>query len=328
MTAVRPTAVREVPPHAFTWGAPRGSAAGVAAVEAAAAAHDRVAPLDEATLLRLRYDGLGEGRRLWLAGPLPGDQVEPLEPCHGFALLLDRQVHVVVAPASRGQGMGGALAVAASAAGTDEALTAWSHGDDPAAARLAARLGFERVRELWVMRRPGSLPLPAFALPDGVTLRGYRTADAEALLAVNAAAFEGHPEQGSMDAANLAARMREPWFDPEGLLVAEDERGLLGFHWTKQEPEGDRGEVYVIGLAPRAQGRGLGRVLTLAGLHHLRHRGASEVILHTESDNHRAIALYRRLDFTHGATDTHVMYRRPGESQDSPADRNCSGGGG
>ena len=35
-------------------------------------------------------------------------------------------------------------------------LRAWSHGNHPAAARLAARHGFERVRDLWVMRRPAT----------------------------------------------------------------------------------------------------------------------------------------------------------------------------
>jgi mycothiol synthase len=113
-----------------------------------------------------------------------------------------------------------------------------------------------------------------------------------------------------MDAANLAERMAEPWFDPEGLLVAEDRDGtMLGFHWTKQHSP-DLGEVYVVAIAPEAQGRGLGRVLTLAGLHHLAGRGVAEVLLYVESDNDPAVALYSRLGFGHAAHDTHVMYRR------------------
>ena len=112
-----------------------------------------------------------------------------------------------------------------------------------------------------------------------------------------------------MDAANLAERMAQPWFDPEGLLVATDGDRLLGFHWTKQHSP-ELGEVYVVAIAPEAQGRGLGGVLTLAGLHHLADRGVSEVLLYVESDNRPAIAVYRRLGFGHEARDTHVMYRR------------------
>ena len=45
-----------------------------------------------------------------------------------------------------------------------------------------------------------------------------------------------------MDAANLAERMAEPWFDPAGLLVAAEGDRLLGFHWTKQHsPDARRG---------------------------------------------------------------------------------------
>jgi mycothiol synthase len=68
--------------------------------------------------------------------------------------------------------------------------------------------------------------------------------------------------------------------------------------------------VYVVGIDPGAQGRGLGRLLTLAGLHHLRERGVAEVLLYVESDNAPAVAVYSGLGFRHDAADTHVMYRR------------------
>ena len=70
------------------------------------------------------------------------------------------------------------------------------------------------------------------------------------------------------------------------------------------------GEVYVVGIAPDAQGGGLGRLLTLTGLHHLAGRGLGEVILYVEADNAPAVAVYERLGFTHAGADTHVMYAR------------------
>ena len=51
------------------------------------------------------------------------------------------------------------------------ALTAWSHGNHPAAAALAARSGLDRVRDLWVMRR--SLVRPPRPRRSG--RRGRRT---------------------------------------------------------------------------------------------------------------------------------------------------------
>ncbi|TIC79436.1 mycothiol synthase [Nocardioides sp. GY 10127] len=284
-------------------------------VARAAARHDGVDPLDEATRMTLR---------------LHPEKVAAFVEDAGFALLSGGEVTLVVDPDARGAGVGGRLLDALLAQADDQPagqaagqpLAAWSHADHPAAAALARSRGFDRVRELWVMRRPTSEPLPPLVVPDGVVVRGYdglNPADAKDLLAVNAAAFAHHPEQGGMDAANLAERMAEPWFSADGLLLARSVEGgreggregeLLGFHWTKQH-DAATGEVYVVGVSPAAQGRGLGAVLTLAGLHHLHGLGVAEVLLYVESDNHPAVRVYRdKLGFTHAPTDTHVMYRR------------------
>ena len=266
----------------------------LATIAADAEAADGAAPLDEATWRALRHRP--ESVRTWTRDD-------------GFALLLDDELGLAVRPAARGRGLGAQLLDEALAAYGDGALSAWSHGDHPAAARLAAARGFERVRSLWVLRRPAALPLPGLAVPDGLIIRGYTPADADEVLRVNAAAFADHPEQGAMDAADLAERMAEPWFDPAGLLLALDGDRLVAFHWTKQHSPA-LGEVYVVGVDPGAQGRGLGKLLTLAGLHHLAGLGVAEVLLYVESDNHPAVAVYTGLGFTHATADTHVMYRR------------------
>jgi mycothiol synthase len=289
------TPTRVAPSH-FEWSATSGPSAAVREVADAATAGDGAAPLDEAALLGLRH-GLGSSE-LWLAGS------------HGFAWRHDGAVELVVAPDSRGQGVGRALAEAATASpGT---LTAWSHGGHPAAAALAARLGFARVRDLWVMRRPLSalpdVPAPA----DGIDVRTFRVgADEEAFLSLNAAAFAHHPEQGGLTRAGLAERMAEPWFDPAGFFVATRGDRLVGFHWTKVHDERPPcGEVYVVGVSPQEQGSGLGRLLTATGLHHLAAQGLGEVVLYVEAGNAAAVAVYERLGFTHAAEDTHVQYAR------------------
>lgn len=266
----------------------------VTAVRAACREAGEQDPLDEADQLRLKHHGL-EGSTLAVRGE------------DGFALTHDGAVDLAVAPSARGRGVGGELAAEAFAGGGS--VTAWSHGDHPAATRLAARHGLERVRELWVMRRPASEPLPALVVPDGFTVRGYRDSDRDEVLRVNAAAFAHHPEQGGMDEADLAARMAEDWYDPAGLLVADTGSGLAAFHWTKQHSP-ELGEVYVVGVDPAAQGHGLGKVVTLAGLHHLAGLGVAEVLLYVESDNEAAVRLYSGYGFTHAASDTHVQYRR------------------
>ena len=267
----------------------------VAAVRASVRDAGENDPLDEAAHLRLKHHGL-TGSTLWVADD------------DGFALAHDGGVDLAVAPPARGRGVGRELAAEALAG--REPLSAWSHNDHPAAAVLAARHGLRRARELWVMRRPSAEPLPELVVPPGLTVRGYREADRDEVLRVNAAAFAHHPEQGSMDVDDLAGRMAEDWFDPAGLLVADDGVALRGFHWTKQH-SAELGEVYVVAVDPSAQGQGLGRVLTLAGLHHLVGLGVAEVLLYVESDNRAAVRLYGGLGFAHADADTHVQYRRP-----------------
>lgn len=291
--------VTRVAPADFDGSRERGPAQLLGRVVQESTHEDGSAPLDEAALLALRH-GLGTSA-LWVAGSA------------GFAWRHDGALDVVVAPASRGQGLGAALAAAGSA--EPGSLTAWSHGNHPAAAALAPRLGFDRVRDLWVMRR--SLhDLPALPSDDdgGTLVRAFEVGrDEETFLALNAEAFAHHPEQGSMTRADLDERAAEPWFDPAGFLVAERDGRLVGFHWTKVHTESGPafGEVYVVGVSPSAQGGGLGRRLTLAGLEHLAARGLDEVILYVEADNAPAVAVYARLGFTHAPEDTHVQYARP-----------------
>jgi mycothiol synthase len=56
------------------------------------------------------------------------------------------------------------------------------------------------------------------------------------------------------------------------------------------------------------RGLGLGRALTLAGLHHLRHLGLSAALLYVDADNEAAISLYRALGFAPWDSDT--LFRR------------------
>ncbi|WP_156754502.1 mycothiol synthase [Actinokineospora pegani] len=215
-----------------------------------------------------------------------------------------RQVaEVTVHPAHRRQGLGTELVerVLAHAA---QGVRFWSHGDHPAAAAIGAKLGLRRVRELLVMARDLDEELPEPVWPEGVRVRTFVPGqDEAAVVAVNKRAFDWHPEQGALTVADLEETERAGWFDPGGFFLAVDpDDELLGFHWTKVHPDGT-GEVYVVGVDPSAQGGGLGKALTLVGIRHLRAVGRPRVILYVESDNHPAVAVYRRLGFTRSAAD-------------------------
>jgi mycothiol synthase len=182
--------------------------------------------------------------------------------------------------------------------------------DSGAAQALAARAGLVASRTLLIMKRDLAQPLPEPVVPAGLTIRTFVPGQDEAAwLAVNAAAFAGHPEQGALTAADLAERMAEPWFDPAGFFVAERDGAMVGFHWTKQHEDG-LAEVYVLGVAPLGHRQGIGRVLLVTGLAYLRRRGNTTVELYVEAASGPAVALYAGYGFTTATRD--VMYaQRP-----------------
>ncbi|TQF03990.1 mycothiol synthase [Kitasatospora acidiphila] len=280
-------------------------------VLAAAAAADGREAVSEAGRLRLRADA-----------PRPGvlHLVQTLDsrPA-GYAQLeasaaeSAATVELAVHPELRRRGLGRHLLDAVlEEAGPQRTVDFWAHGGHPGAVRLAAEYGAELIRELRQMRRTAPAPEQA-PLPEGVTVRAFRPGqDDEAWLRLNALAFAHHPEQGSWTTQDLADRLAEPWFDPNGFFLAFRNDRLVGFHWTKVHPatatEPELGEVYVVGVDPAEQGNGLGRALTTVGLRHLAlDRGLDTVLLYVDADNTAAVRVYERVGFVVHEVD--LMYQ-------------------
>ncbi len=291
--------------------------ADVQALVAAATEVDGTAPLSEHVLLHLRHGGDAEAAHLLardgdeLVGFAHLDLTDPVAGGAG---------ELVVHPEHRRAGLGSRIVQELlDRAGRSEVaagrLRLWAHGEHPGAVALATTLGFTQARVLWQMRRSLLAPLAEPHLPEGVHLRPFVVgADEREFLRVNNAAFDWHPEQGGWDLDQVKLREAEPWFDPNGFLLAVDaDDRLLGFHWTKVHGDGGHshepiGEVYVLGVDPSARGMHLGAALTLAGLRHLRDRGLRQVMLYVEADNDAAVRVYRDLGFTRWDTD--VSYVR------------------
>ncbi|OBJ41718.1 mycothiol synthase [Mycobacterium colombiense] len=286
---------------------------GVRELVSAATESDGVAPVGEQVLRELAHD---RTEHLLITNPTPaGDAIvgylnlsPPRDGETGMAEL-------VVHPQARRRGIGSALARAALAK-TGAGNRFWAHGTLESARATASALGLAPVRELMQMRRSlRDLPETVPSVP-GVKIRTYAgTADDAELLRVNNTAFAHHPEQGGWTDVELAERRSEPWFDPAGLFLAfadsgSDQAGtLLGFHWTKVHLDRPGlGEVYVVGVDPSAQGRGLGQVLTGVGIDWLGRVLADApdptVMLYVESDNVAAVRTYQRLGFSTYSVDT------------------------
>jgi mycothiol synthase len=298
-------------------------------VIAAAQAHDGVAPVGDQVLRELSHD-----RTRHLVAEDGGTIV-------GYLNLVEAttdataMAEVVVHPTVRRRRIGAALIRTGLTEGGAGARV-WAHGDLESARATASALGLVAARQLLQMRR-SLADLPADPVPDGVRVTTYPGPEADQeLLRVNNAAFAWHPEQGGWTEAELVERRAESWFDPAGLFLAYDEEsggqersdrgnvtggqergdrgnvtgGLLGFHWTKVHgPE--LGEVYVVAVDPTTQGRGVGALLTLAGLRHLAARLGADatVMLYVEANNSAAVRTYRKLGFEVFSTDVAYTLR-------------------
>jgi mycothiol synthase len=266
---------------------------------------DQGSGLNESALLHLKH---------------PDDRVRHLQATRSGELIGYAQLEaggdqttgqVLVAPAHRRHGIGTIL-VQRMLTEAVPPLQIWAAGDRPAAQALAARTGLRPVRTLLIMTRPlvGDLaepvPVPAVQIRTFVPGR-----DEGPWLAVNAAAFAGHPEQGRITLDDLHDRMAESWFDPAGFFLAIRDDSVVGFHWTKQHPN-RLGEVYVLGVDPAAGGQGLGKTLLLTGLRHLEQQGNSVVQLYVEADHARAVGLYQAYGFSTASRD--VMYAQQAET--------------
>ena len=111
----------------------------------------------------------------------------------------------------------------------------WVRGGDPATAAASARARQER--ELHQLRRPlpvdepWDLDVRPFVVGPGRGRPGSRSTTAPST---------GTPSRAAGRVADLAgARCAEPWFDPTGFLLHEDEGRLLGFCWTKVHADAD-----------------------------------------------------------------------------------------
>lgn len=278
--------------------------------------HDGAEPLNEPALLRLATSDCDLVHVLCHRGT-PSDPAD--RTLAGYAQIeLDdpTSAEILVGLDGNRNAVAHELIVAAELWATASPVLVWSRGTSPVEVAARAR-GYRPERVLLTMRRDlSTVPMRALRPPIGVRLRSFAPGrDDLAWLAVNAEAFASHPEQGAWTMQDLRERIEQPWFDPAGFILAESTDGqLLGYHWTKVHPPARAGEdpiaeVYVLGISPAAQGRGLGRLLLEAGLQYLANGPAGVVILYVEQENSTAVGLYGKDGFAIGRRDT--QFRRP-----------------
>jgi mycothiol synthase len=263
--------------------------------EEAAAVLDFIARVEAAT----GVPPLGESKFVDLGGPLAGA---------GFVLEgtgIEAYLHLLyhepsavweMELAARPGTDHGAIAALIREAGrrAEDRMLWWTFGESVVS--RFARAEFATRRELQKLAGPVPPPEPT-VLPAGLEIHPFRPGrDEEAWLAVNNAAFAGHPENGAWTRSDLEARKNRSWFDPDGFRLAWLGEELAGFCWTKRHPA-DVGEIHVIGVHPALQGRGIGRAIVVEGLWYLAGAGCASGMLYVDTSNRSALELYQSLGF-------------------------------
>lgn len=143
------------------------------------------------------------------------------------------------------------------------------------------------------MLHPSLDDLPPVELPSGYTLRAMQADELWAYLEVmNHSCFNG-----GADEAWFRRDYNDPVFEPSFIqIIWKGERPMAAVGaW--QSRDHTMGMLHWLGVRRDERGAGLGKAITLAGLHRLRQRGFSQAMLHTQSWRKQAIAAYLRMGF-------------------------------
>jgi len=279
----------------------------------AATQQDGTPPISEHIVLHLRHGGDKSDSHLIIENE---NKVIGYAHIDATDLVAGPSVELVVHPEHRKSDYGKELLnKAKEICGSQMRL--WAHGDLSAAKNLAEENGFEEIRTVIQMSTPLA---DVHTHQHNFEIRTFLPGiDNEEWLILNNQVFKDHPEQGNWSNKNLDTRLSESWFDPNGFFVAIEDSKMIGFTWTKihgghshtHEGESEQhdhdpiGEIYITAVSK--PGVGLGKVLTETALAYLKRSGLTSAMLYVDSDNQKALNLYKSLGFVESAQD--VMYR-------------------
>lgn len=239
---------------------------------------------------------LATGAHLWVIGP---ETMEPagyaiIDPIPGLPGVYDFRGGVV--PTARRRGLGAALLshvqTTAGAAGVRRLSVRVDALADEAAVFLLRR-GFVVEHEEVLLQRESRAALPPIpAEPSGDLVTYPRPRAIREFCRLYLESFQDRPWSQPYSEAEV----EETLVDAEDLLFMEVAGRPIGVAW-QQTPFNEPGEVEPLGIIPEYHGRGYGRRLLLAALHHLR-RGAATLQIGAWRQNTIALNLYKSVGFS------------------------------
>lgn len=177
------------------------------------------------------------------------------------------------------------------------------------------RAGFLAVRTFVIMAcelGPAPTALQSVeCVPEGISLRSYRSGDGQAWIAACNASFSDHWGGISYSDESWARHANSPRFREEISVVAEAGGMFAGIcHCAPSLNPREEGlaHLHILGVRPEFRRRGLGNCLMMEAMGRLRENGLKRVELDLDSLNFKALPLYERLGFREQEAIT--IYRR------------------
>jgi mycothiol synthase len=172
-----------------------------------------------------------------------------------------------------------------------------------AAKRLFSIMGFRFVRRFLEL----TLDLYESQLPDigqnDILFRYLRCGEEEKLMHLQNRSFVNTWGYNPNTLDEIIYRTSLQSCSPEDVILACEADSLIGYCWTRRifgENEiksRDKGRIYMLGVDPQYQWRGIGKQVLLTGLSHLKSKGVKSVELSVDSENKAACSLYRSAGF-------------------------------
>lgn len=172
-----------------------------------------------------------------------------------------------------------------------------------AAQSLVSSLGFKIIRHFLELK----LNIYNIRLPDvnhGVfVIRGLRSGEGYKLTEIQNLSFIDTWGYNPNTTEEIIYRLNMSDCSPEDVIMAYRGDKPIGYCWTtiNSEENADRGEnrgkIYMLGVDPDYQSKGIGKQILFAGLAHLKSKGIEVVELTVDSENQAARFLYESIGF-------------------------------
>jgi len=181
--------------------------------------------------------------------------------------------------------------------------------DNVVAKRFLSKLGFKFVRLYLELR----LNFANVHLPDTdqpFLCRHLKPGEEDRLTKLQNRSFADTWGYNPNTVEEISYRTSLPDYSPRNIILAYEGDRPVGYCWTQADLDekqanavgGKKGRVYMLGVDPDCRGRGMGKMVLLAGLHHLKSKGFQIVEATVDSENKTANSLYRSIGFKEWTT--------------------------